>query len=244
MSRERPLHFLHIGKTGGTAVKHALKPVEVAENLILHPHPARLSDVSPGESVFFFLRDPMTRFISAFYSRRREGRPRYLMPWSPGEAAAFARFHTPDELANGLSSISAAERKKAVRAMSSIAHINTRFWSWLISPAYLQSRAADIFFIGMQEHLAGDFAIIRAQLGLAESVQLPNDDVDAHRNPSGLDRSLGEQAKRNLAAWYGDDFVAMRECRRIARERNLAGAIVDAAWLDFTPLASQPARKN
>ena len=72
--RERPLHFLHIGKTGGTAVKHALKPVAAAGHLMLHGHDVRLHDVAPGEQVFFFLRDPLSCFVSAFYSRQREGR--------------------------------------------------------------------------------------------------------------------------------------------------------------------------
>ena len=227
-TRERPLHFLHIGKTGGTAIKHALQPVAATANIVLHPHRVRLGDVPPGECVFFFLRDPLSRFVSAFYSRRREGRPRYVVPWSAEEAAAFARFHTPNELANGLSSISAAERKKADRAMRDIPHVNNRYWDWLIDPAYLQSRAGDIFFIGLQEHLADDFAIVRSRLGISEHVRLPDDDVDAHRNPASLDRTLDEQATRNLAAWYADDFVAIRECRRIARERELGGAIIDA----------------
>jgi len=34
--REHPLHFLHIGKTGGTAIKHALQPIGPTQNLALH----------------------------------------------------------------------------------------------------------------------------------------------------------------------------------------------------------------
>jgi len=97
--RERPLHFLHIGKTGGTAVKHALKPVAAPGYLMLHGHDVRLHDVAPDEQVFFFLRDPLSRFVSAFYSRQREGRPRYVVPWTPDEEAAFGRFRTANELA-------------------------------------------------------------------------------------------------------------------------------------------------
>lgn len=230
--RERPLHFLHISKTGGTAIKHALRPLAPIENLILHPHHVPLSDIPAGERVFFVLRDPLTRFVSAFYSRQREGRPRYVEPWNPGEAAAFGRFRTPNELANGLSSISAAERKKAERAMRAIPHINIRYWDWLISPAYLQSRAEDILFIGLQEHLTADFAILRGLLALPDSVQLPDDDTDAHRNPASLDRTLDAQAVRNLKACHREDYIALRECQRLARERQLPGSICGAAWID------------
>ena len=223
--RERPLHFLHIGKTGGTAIKHALKPVAEAGRVVLHGHGVRLHDVALGEQVFFFLRDPLSRFVSAFYSRQREGRPRYVVPWTPDEEAAFGRFRTANELANGLSSTSTAERRKAERAMLNIAHLNNRYWDWLSGPDYLRSRSADIYFVGMQEHLGDDFAIVRARLGLPESVRLPDDDVDAHRNPTSIDRTLDEQAVRSLSAWYAEDFVAISECRRLARDRQLGGAI-------------------
>ncbi|HVN34595.1 MAG TPA: sulfotransferase family 2 domain-containing protein, partial [Casimicrobiaceae bacterium] len=220
------LHFLHIGKTGGTAIKHALRPIGPTRNLALHGHGTRFSDIPLGEQVFFFLRDPLSRFVSAFYSRQREGRPRYVVPWSHEEAAAFGRFHTPNELATGLSSSSGAERRKAERAMRNIAHVNANYWNWLVSPAYLQSRSGDIFFIGLQEQLASDFVTIRMRLGVSDDVQLPDDDVDAHRNPVSVDRTLSEAAAANLAAWYAADFAAMRECRRIAREQALERAIV------------------
>ena len=224
-SLERPLHFLHIGKTGGTAIKHALTPVAAERQIVLHGHGARLSDVATGEQVIFLLRDPLSRFVSAFYSRQREGRPRYVVPWTPEEEAAFGRFQTANALAHALSSTSPAERRKAERAMHIIAHVNSRYWDWLLGPDYLHSRGADIRFIGLQEHLAEDFAILRTRLGLPDTVRLPDDDVAAHRNPASVDRSLDETAIRNLSAWYAEDFVAIGECRRLARERRLGGAI-------------------
>jgi hypothetical protein len=222
-------HFLHIGKTGGTAIKHVLRPLAAAASLKLHGHPTRLADVPIGHGVFFFLRDPLARFVSGFYSRQREGRPRYVVPWSAEEAAAFGRFRIPNELASGLSSASAVERKKADRAMRAIPHVNTFYWNWLGNRNYLQSRAGDVIFIGMQEALAADFAIVAARLGIAGELVLPDDDADAHRNPTTLDRALDAQAVRNLTAWYAADFDAIGECRRIARERGLGGAIVTAA---------------
>ncbi len=241
---DAPVHFLHISKAGGTAIKHALAPVAANHRVVLHPHFTTLRDVPAGESVIFFLRDPLTRFVSAFYSRQREGRPKYVLPWSPEEAAAFGRFRTPNELANGLSSISTAERKKAERAMRSIPHVSNSYWNWLIDPAYLDSRADAIFFIGLQEHLADDFAIMRARLGIPDSVRLPDDDTDAHRSPASHDRKLDAEATRNLTAWYREDLLAMRACKRVAQDRHLGGSIVDAAWIDATELRSSPSRST
>ena len=71
-----PVHFLHIGKTGGTAIKAALKAYPPAVTLHVHPHRFALADVPRGERVFFFVRDPLSRFVSAFHSRKRRGLPR------------------------------------------------------------------------------------------------------------------------------------------------------------------------
>ena len=70
------LHFLHIGKTGGTAIKYALrtagwacwaseykkKSAEMPEtrygHLILHRHFFGLQELEPEDYLFFSLRDP------------------------------------------------------------------------------------------------------------------------------------------------------------------------------------------
>ena len=192
----------------------------------------RLSDIPAGERVIFVLRDPLTRFVSAFYSRQREGRPRYVVPWTAEEAAAFGRFHTPNQLANALASTRAIERKFAQRAMREIPHVNSRYWDWLVDPAYLRSRGTDVLFVGLQEHLTTDFSIMRHLLTLSDTVRLPDDDIDAHRNPAPLDRALDSQAVRNLKACYREDYVALRECQSLARERKLGGSICDAVWID------------
>ena len=52
-------HLLHIGKTGGTATKRALKGYERAGEyeLVLHEHECTLEKVPIGEKVIFFVRD-------------------------------------------------------------------------------------------------------------------------------------------------------------------------------------------
>jgi len=66
MQRKQILHFLHIGKTGGSAVKYAISQhsIDSRYEIHLHPHVVRLNDVPKGEKVFFLLRDPISRFIS------------------------------------------------------------------------------------------------------------------------------------------------------------------------------------
>ena len=210
------MHLLHIGKTGGTALKTALagaaSPTHV---LILEDHPTRLRSIPVGERVAFFVRDPLTRFVSGFLSRQRKGRPRYFHDWSAEEAEAFARFHTPNQLACALSSAEPAEREAAERAMRAIQHVRDSYWTWFESEAYLRRRREDVFFVGAQETLELDLARLSAKLGLAEPPSLPRGDVAAHRNPAGLDRALDATAERNLKAWYAADYRFLALCRAL-----------------------------
>ena len=97
-------HFLHLGKTGGTAIKAALEPhvSEGAYQLELHGHVIRLKNIPRREPFFFAVRDPVDRYLSGFYSRQRQGAPRYHEPWSPPEKEAFERFETANDLAEAI----------------------------------------------------------------------------------------------------------------------------------------------
>ena len=135
----RVVHFIHVGKTGGTALKAALEKHKrtAGYHILLHDHHFVFRMVPPGDSVFFFLRHPLSRFISGFYSRQREGKPRHYYPWRAGEEKAFAKFKTPNELALALSSPHANPRAAAWQAMRSIQHVRDTYYevvphSWTV----------------------------------------------------------------------------------------------------------------
>jgi hypothetical protein len=222
------VNVLHIGKTGGSAVKYALtlddtiigtRETETCQ-IRLHGHTARLRHMPKGEWVVFFLRDPITRFVSGFYSRKREGLPRHHFPWSPDEAIAFERFSTPNELAAALSSDEHEIAQAAVKAMQSIVHVNSSYWDWFESESYFLSRLPDMLFVGFQESLAADFDALKAKLSLPAAAQLPAGDVEAHRSPRDVDRALDEAAIRNLNEWYAKDFELLALCRAKAKQIN------------------------
>ncbi len=226
---KRPLHLLHIGKTGGSAIKHALRRYPTIGRVVvfLHSHSVRLDEVPRGDSVVFFLRDPLTRFVSAFYSRNRQGLPRYFSPWSSGEREAFNYFRTPNQLATAISSSDPEERGRAYRAMRAIQHVGTSYWYWFKDEEYFRLRLPDIFFIGFQERLEEDFRILRSKLGLPDDLRLPDDDIIAHRNPSGLDTTLADGAIENLKEWYARDFAFVSLCEEvISQQPALRGTAV------------------
>jgi len=212
------VHFLHIGKTGGTAVKHALRDSLALTRctLLLHGHNVKLMDVPEGEKAAFFLRDPVSRFCSGFYSRKRRGRPRFDLPWSPGEEVAFGRFPTPDALGTALSSKDAGVRQSARDAMRSIGHLKRSYWEWFGDAEYFQSRQSDLFFIGFQETLNDDFRSLLGKIGLPDDLQLPTDDIETHRTPADCDRRLSDEAVKNLTEWYAVDYQLLESCRAAA----------------------------
>jgi hypothetical protein len=154
----------------------------------------------------FVLRDPVDRFVSGFYSRKRQGMPRYYNPWSEGEREAFSRFETPDELARALSADDGTRRREAAKAMHNIRHVNVMYRDWLGSVESLRSRWTQIFWVGWQPTLGFDFAALIDKIGLSNEVELPKDEVNAHRTPHDGAKNLCDEAVRNLEKWYEDDY--------------------------------------
>jgi hypothetical protein len=222
LSSKPIVHMLHIGKTGGTAIQHALRPHARAGRfaILFHKHDATLQDVPRGEAVVFFLRDPVSRFVSGFNSRLRQGQPRYLVPWDEREAAAFNEFTDPNALARALSSDDPGQRERAMRAMRAIQHVRNSYWEWFADPDYFRARLSDVFFIGFQESLDADFQMLKRKLGLSGPIELPADDIQAHRNPRAASSHLDETATVNLRSWYAADYSFLDMCRELAPDIN------------------------
>jgi hypothetical protein len=220
-----PLHVFHIGKTGGTALNETLlaHDDESRYRLVFGGHTLTLPDVPAGEKFMFVIRDPLKRFVSAFNGRLREDRPRYHYPWRDEEKVAFAIFKTPDELATALSSSDTDARRRAEAAMHGIGHVNTPYSYWFDDEESFRSRVPDLFFIAFTERLDDDFELLKAKLGLATELRLPQGDTDAHRTPAGFSTRLSDVGRANLERWYARDIALVELCRRLAPTVNSPG---------------------
>jgi hypothetical protein len=177
------VNLLHIRKTGGNAVQHALRPYAAGNpvEIVRHPHATRLPDIPMGNPVCFMLRDPVDRFVSGFNSRRRCGRPLKNRPWNEAERIAFAVFPTANDLAEALSAPEDLRRAEAVAAMSGINHVNSCYADWLVDTDYVRSRRDDIIWVGLTSCLDDDFERLKGLLNLSCGCVLPSDPVAAHR---------------------------------------------------------------
>jgi len=207
---------LHVGKTGGLAVKEAIRGPQrgvqsvyqdaaPGTRILVHSHFVGLRDVPVGDEVVITLRDPVARYVSGFNSRQRQGLPKHFNAWKPGERRAFERFASPDELGLALASTDTDERGAAEAAMGHIGHVRTHLSDWLGSPERVRQRREDFLLVAWLETLAGDFERLRGLLDLAPDRVLPADPRTAHRAPSTQATSLSAGAERNLRAWYRRD---------------------------------------
>ena len=216
------LHFLHVSKTGGTAFKHALRGNELAPQwrMFLQPHRITLADVPKGHRILFVVRDPVTRFVSSFHSRLRQGLPSRLAPWREGEELAFERFPDPDSLALALAE-DHPKHEEALEAMKRIRHINS-YWDWFGSEDLLRRRWKDLFFIGRIESFAEDFQQLQSKLALEDSISLPSDEKRANR--SAPKQRLSKEAEALIRKWYARDYEFLGICAQWREEQDGAVA--------------------
>lgn len=213
------VHFLHIRKTGGSAIKTALFPYVYRESCLIecHPHRITVQDVPIGEKIFFVVRDPIRRYLSGFTSRMNQGAPAHHVPWTPEEEAVFKQFSTPNQLALALGSKDPDLHKEARSAMDAISHVRSSYWDWFIDEPTLRRRASDVLIVLRQKQLNSDFVEAARLLGLPDSVKLSDDPITANRSPESADQHLDPAAEEALRLYYEKDYVFLGLCRELFR---------------------------
>jgi len=232
----RPIHFLHIGKTGGTALHYSLKkhterytsPIptflkklrtrkESDFNYIffIYPHYIKLRDIPHGDPVVFALREPISRYVSGFNGRLRQDKPAHHAPWTAAEKTAFSIYRSASQLAEDISSQDQETKARAESAMNSITHVQSSYFEWFKNEVYFKKRESDIFFIAFQEQLESDFEDLKQKLDLPNTLKLPKSTKHAHRSTDPSAKKLSDRAIHNLESWYKQDIEFYKACREL-----------------------------
>ncbi|MEC9343032.1 MAG: sulfotransferase family 2 domain-containing protein [Pseudomonadota bacterium] len=200
------VHFLHIGKSGGTAIKRRLRDVNRDARriaVIAHQHKISLADLPRNAPYFFSVREPVSRFRSAFYSRKRKGQPTAFRDWSPVEAVTFDRFPHANDLAESLFEDGDTGRAAFI-AMKSMVHVRKHQHMWFPDRSIPLDTRPPICVL-RQEHLDDDFEDLKRLLRLPAEMKLDKDPAKAHRNDYRQATPLSDKAVANLKAWYAID---------------------------------------
>jgi hypothetical protein len=209
------VQLIHVSKAGGSVLRYAIREARRTNGGKLesqwgpiwgHNHLFRISDLEPGDMAVFALRDPITRFVSGFYSRLREGAPRYHIRHTPAERRAFEWFPTPQALADSLAEKRGKDHRRATIAMDSIGHVKRRMTFWTGKPDYLRGNLDRILYIARQETLSEDWEKLKELLDMPREVMLSGDDTIAHRTAYVGDRTINEKGTRALRKWYAEDY--------------------------------------
>jgi hypothetical protein len=209
----REIQFLHIGKCAGTQIASLAEKINAMRNgikIVKHRHHVTLAALPRDAEYFFSIRSPETRFISGFYSRKRNGRPRFDFEWTPSEREAFSSFHHANDLAEALF-IDGAAGRLAFAAMQSIRHIAINQSDYFKHCGDFLNNRAPVTII-RQEYFERDIGVLAGKLGLDVLPPLETDPVAAHKNDYAGLRPLSELAKENLRKWYAQDFEFYRHC--------------------------------
>ncbi len=209
--------FFHLGKTGGGSVRQFLRPIRTSWAGV--GHDGTLDDIAtrwPGTPIVFFVRDPVTRFVSGFNNYRRGvvHKPLGKVP-SQIELIAYTVFPTANHLAEALTSDDERMRSAAEWAMGSLGFLTNHLTHNLGSPATVDRHLANIALIGLFEEFADSVEAMRTALHLPDSLRLPDDESRAHRGLSHVPSALSPAGRAAIAHWYRDDIALYDHCRAI-----------------------------
>jgi hypothetical protein len=201
------VHFLHIGKCAGTNIKGFIKAInrEMGQQLITaHYHNVGLKDLPANAQYFFSVRDPVARFYSGFYSRKRKGQPRHFIEWTKAEELAFNRFPEANDVAENIFS-DAVIGRHAFSAMMAIRHVNRSQHTWFDDLDRVFDTHPPLCIL-RTEHLDRDILFLKKLLNFQGNLILQTDDVSTHRNNYSKTTPLSLLAINNLKAWYAADM--------------------------------------
>lgn len=221
---EQNIHFLHIGKCAGTQIKSVISQINsnLGSQLILaHPHRITLGMLPQNAPFFFSIRNPTSRFMSGFYSRKRKGLPRYNIGWTKYEAYAFSVFEHANDLAEALFS-DGALGQQAISAIGSIRHVSQNQLNWFVRFGSFLTVRPPVWII-RQENFEKDLNnfLIRAHAGdLTAKIVL--DPKHQHANDYEQVPKLSAKAQENLRQWYIQDvkFYELCEAWLASQEAN------------------------
>lgn len=209
--------LLHIGKTGGTSLDSLIRNLKADDpelRISKLSHSWRLRVVArkrPGSRIGFVVRDPVGRFISAFNSRMRGGRPAYDFGWKPEEAIVYSFFPTANDLAEALCSEDERLKSAAQFAMQNIAHLRKGYAHHLGGVGVLKNLRDRIYCVCDLKDLNDRVFDFFAPLGL--------DEAEVRRRFEHLHRAdeavpLSDLAIRNLHTVWEKEFEIYDYCCR------------------------------
>ncbi|MBS1303046.1 hypothetical protein [Loktanella sp. SALINAS62] len=215
--------FLHIGKTAGSHITRLSRQVKDLSGVSIStaPHQVRLMDIPNDKPYFFSIRNPISRFKSGFYSRKRRGSqlaPEGWNPvkgpgWTPSEKILFSEFEHANDLAENLYS-DGIRGVRAMYAITSSDHIGRHQIDWFFKRGYFLDENPPIWII-RQEHFDTDYTTFIRKAKLQVEYESLKENLVAeriHASDYSDSPDFSDLAIKNLSRWYSRDFIFYDIC--------------------------------
>ncbi|MCK5677486.1 MAG: sulfotransferase family 2 domain-containing protein, partial [Flavobacteriaceae bacterium] len=228
------LHFVHIGKCGGTALMMAFKDQEIK---LSDFHLKKPKVYNSDEKYIIWIRNPLHRFVSAFnfslalikldtstldsnnltiYNCLAPGRIRYKMrsnhTFSDEYDDLIEFFQTANNLAEALSNKDNTIKNKSLKLMRFPAeHINRGIGWYLDNGNFVKENNEKILFVGKVETMKTDMANLSKVL----DISLKSSSKKIRENIL-YNKDLSELAVKNILDFYkSTDYKALEELHRL-----------------------------
>ena len=196
---KKQIFFFHISKCAGTALRDTFNEISSnSENKILrfgHAVKARHVNFMKKNRYLINIREPIDRFLSAFYDRKKS---KNLI--DPVEINCFKIFPDANLLGEALNSNDEKLINKAKFALTKIALVNHRYKDWF-DIKFLKTHQP--YFIFEQENIQQDFKIFCKKINYEEKIILKI----VNKNQIYPEKTiLTDLSKKNLKLFFKEDF--------------------------------------
>lgn len=221
--RSREHGFLHIPKTGGSGVNALGRSLQEHgfKSPCVFSHGWKMEEVLkhfPDIKISFVLRDPLSRMISGFNSRLRQGRPTYNNIWTPAEAAAFNLFPSVGHLLDAMLAEDEFSKSAVAYTMRNVTHLRWNYGFYFKNTDTVRSNRSSFELIGTMDNMDGFIKGYTAMAGAPESTaaELYEKRHEAKvRSEDELGRFSEEDISR-IRDFLGKDYRIYRELLSIA----------------------------
>lgn len=217
------LGFLHIPKTGGSGVNEYGREL-VARGYrfpCIFGHGWKVEEILahfPEMRLCFILRDPLSKMISGFNSRLRQGRPTYNSLWSPAEAAAFSILPSPRHLLDAILSDDEFQQSALAYAKRHIRHLRWNYAFYFKDVEAVNTRRDHFEVIGEISKLSDFIERLTALSGAPVSLaaELYEKRHEAVGKPDDVLTGYSDSEISRIRQFLRKDFHIHRELRAIA----------------------------
>jgi len=215
--------FLHIAKAGGGSIRQFLAPIRGRWAGAGHQFDLdTVAEQWPDAPMFFFVRDPITRFVSGFNNYHRAVVHKGMKLPQDSHIVSYHLFPTANDLAEGLASDDEFTLSAAHYAITHLAFLARHLVHYLGPTENIDRHRDRIAYIGHFEQFDASVEAMREILDLPPYLELPEDEAKAHRSQASLPTYLSDTARAALRDWYAADIVVYEHCVNIHREQMAA----------------------